>query len=72
MTWSKDDWECQVCRQVTKRPGPWCRLYCGDDGVDCPPRIAEQINIADAQGDGSLVNGLCYYARALYGEGLYW
>jgi len=72
MTWSKDSWECHMCSQVTRKPGPWCDLYCRELGYDCPPVVAAKILKADAEGDGPLVNALCAAARRLYGEGLYW
>jgi hypothetical protein len=72
MTWSKDDWTCQVCEQYTLKTGPWCKLYLGERGVVCPPALAELINQADSIGDGPAVNAYCQYAREHYGEGLYW
>lgn len=72
MTWSKDDWMCQVCGQRTYEPGPWCQVYTSSGVRECPPYVAERIRRADAVGDGPMVNALCAYARKLWGEGLYW
>jgi hypothetical protein len=56
----KKTWDCELCNQHVEIPGPWCVLYV--EGRFCEPvsTYRKWIRTADSEGDGALVNALCY------------
>jgi hypothetical protein len=71
MTWVGNKWDCELCDQLVDGVGPWCKLY-STWKTPCQPEVKVWLNDADAQGDGPLVNALCQYGRAAWGQDLDW
>jgi hypothetical protein len=46
--------------------------YLCDTTQPCLHQVVYWLLEADAVGDGPLVNALCWYGRARWGENLYW
>lgn len=70
--WVDGKWHCELCDQVVAGEGPWCDLYCEELRKLCRPRAKRLLHQADAHGDGPLVNALCWYGRAKWGEDIDW
>lgn len=76
MAWSGDyvHWDCEVCEQTVDPRGvfPWCPVYCTARNALCRPTVKESLRIADANGDGPMVNALCAYGRKRWGPDIDW
>jgi len=56
-----------------QQAGPWCDLYMEQKRMTCMKRAYLRLLLADAQGDGPLVNEIVWEMRKRYGiNGAWW